>query len=301
MNEYCNSICLLKPACHAAKQIIFLEKSVGVKFIRMALVLVLCSIITAGCQFEQNSAGYGVFIGLDSDNIEILYGYETVVIDAAYYSESEIGILHQKGVKIYSYLNIGTVETFRESYADYQHCTLSAYEDWPGEYWMDVSRPEWQEHIAEEANALAKKGVDGFFLDNLDVYYEYPKPEIFEGLVAIIGELEKLQKDIVINGGDVFVTKAILEKEDPLIKISGVNQECVFTNIDFEEDTLVAQDAVTSQYYRNYLEECSKANLVVYITEYMDDDNEPLRKAIEQYCGEHHFAYFISSSKLLVG
>lgn len=271
------------------------------KYIRASIALVLCSLILCGCQFEQSHAAYGVFIGVNPENMDALYGYDIVVIDAAYYTKADIDTLHQNGCTVYSYLNIGTIETFRESYADYQQYALKPYEDWPDEYWMDVSQVEWQEHIAGLAGSLAQKGVDGFFLDNTDVYYEYPHPEIFDGLVSIINALAQYQKDVIVNGGDFFVTKAFLEPETPLIQISGVNQECVFTNINFEENTLVEQDADTSQYYRTYLEECGEAKLAVYITEYLDNGNETLTNTIENYSSEHNFIFYISSSKALEG
>lgn len=273
------------------------------KTIRAIIWVAICGILFSGCQGGQAGAGYGygVFIGVNPDNMEILYEYTTVVIDAAYYTKADIQALHQKGVEVYSYLNIGTIETFREDYASYRHCVLGPYEDWPGEYWVDVSQQAWQSYIAAAARALAEKEVDGFFLDNTDVYYEYHTPEILGGLVAIINGLQQHQKAVVVNGGDVFVTEAVLKPESPLVHISGVNQECVFTNIDFEQDTLVEQEAETSQYYQSYLEQCSAANLTVYLTEYINGNNKALTKTIESYCQKHRFIYFIASSKALEG
>ncbi|MGL6202018.1 MAG: endo alpha-1,4 polygalactosaminidase [Lachnospiraceae bacterium] len=68
---------------------------------------------------------------------------------------------------------------------------MGEYEDWPGEYWVNVSEPEWKDHIIEEAGLLTEKGVDGFFLDNTDVYDQYHDTEIFQGLIAIVKGLEQ--------------------------------------------------------------------------------------------------------------
>ena len=95
--------------------------------------------------------------------IDFLYfaGYDIIVIDAAYYSKADIDKLHQQGVLVYSYLNIGSLVDFRDFFLDYKHLTLGKYENWQGEYWVDVSETEWQDHILEQAGLLVKKDVDG--------------------------------------------------------------------------------------------------------------------------------------------
>lgn len=254
----------------------------------------------SGCDNQyggtNKNAEYGVFIGLNPEDAETLLDYNLVVIDAEYYSQEEIEILHNNGIKVYSYLNVGSIETFRDYYVTYKHLILGEYEDWTGEYWVNVSEPEWKDHIIEEAGLLTEKGVDGFFLDNTDVYDQYHSTEIFQGLIAIVNELERYQKDILVNGGDIFVTESILNAETPLIKITGVNQECVFTSIDFDNNKLTSQNPDTSQYYQSYLEQCSKAGLSVYLTEYAENSKEDLWKSIDEYCDKHQYTYFISPS-----
>jgi endo-alpha-1,4-polygalactosaminidase (GH114 family) len=159
-----------------------------------------------------------------------------------------------------------------------------------------VSRPEWQKHINEEAGLLAEKGVDGFFLDNTDVYYLYPSADIFRGLVEIVDEIGQYKKDILINGGDVFVAEAILDAPTPLIQITGVNQECVFTGIDFDNNTTTSQSPEVSEYYQAYLERCKEAGLSVYLTEYGEDTESGSWEMLDEYCGKHQFTYFVSKS-----
>lgn len=255
------------------------------------------------CARKNSSAetNYGVFLGVNPEQIELLKGYDTVVIDAAYFTKEEIETIRQNGAnKIYSYLNIGSIETFRDGYDTVSDCILSEYENWPGEFWVDVSRPEWQTFIEQSAKALAGKGVDGYFLDNADVYYLYPTQEIFDGLVSIIAMLNTLNKDILINGGDVFVSEAVLNADSPQIQVTGVNQECVFTNIDFENNTLVLQDAETSKYYQDYLAACKAKGLEVYLLEYAKD-GAAVEETIQDYCNKEGFGYYRSSSIELVG
>lgn len=248
-----------------------------------------------GCSGKETTA-YGVFIGLSPEHTERLANYTMVVIDAEYYTKEEISQLKKNGVTIYSYLNIGSVETFREVFHSLQACRLGAYEDWPEEYWIDVACADWQAYITAAADALVSKGIDGFFLDNADVYYYYPDPEIFDGLVTIIQSIQIHQKPILLNGADTFVTEAVLEPETPLISIAGINQECVFTDIDFQQNLLIHQDADTTSYYHDYLMRCASAGLSVYLTEYAALDSEAIEDTLKKYCSKNGFHYYVSPS-----
>lgn len=263
-------------------------------------VLAFCCLACSHLSTMQQT-DYGVFLGVNPEQIELLKGYDTVVIDAAYFTKEEVETIRQNGAKkVYTYLNIGSVETFREGYDSVSDCILSEYENWPGEFWVDVSRPEWQTYIEQSAKELAGKDVDGFFLDNSDVYYLYPTQKIFDGLVSIIKILNTLIKDILINGGDVFVSAAILNQDSPRIHIIGVNQECVFTNIDFANNALILQDADTSRYYQDYLAACKEKGLEVYLLEYAKDSDR-IEETIQAYCSQQGFRYYRSPSVDLVG
>jgi len=265
----------------------------------IGVLLLFLTLISSGCGKSPESEAeviptqYGVFIGATYEELNISL-YNMIVIDAAYYSKEEIAALHQNGVIVYSYLNVGSIEDFRDFYLEYQHFILGEYEDWPGEYWIDVSEEEWQNHIYEFAGELVEKGIDGFFIDNTDVYYHYHNEDIFLGLITILNRLSEYEKEILINGGDVFVSEVILEAAEPLIQISGVNQECVFTRIDFENSELVAQSKEDTNYYQEYLEKCKNKNLKVYLLEYTSE--EILIRNIDEYCRARGFEYYISSS-----
>lgn len=46
---------------------------------------------------------------------------------------------------------------------------------------MDVSNKKWQPFCISHAVKLKAKGVDGFFVDNCDVYYQYPNDAVICG------------------------------------------------------------------------------------------------------------------------
>jgi hypothetical protein len=62
---------------------------------------------------QKEKKDYGVFLSIDSSQIKKLYGYRLVVIDAQYFSAKDIRTLHKKGVKVYTYLNVGSISRRR--------------------------------------------------------------------------------------------------------------------------------------------------------------------------------------------
>ena len=242
--------------------------------------------------FEKND--YGVFLNADASSLEQLERYNLIVIDAQYFNKSDIELLHQNGTRVYTYLNIGSIENFREYYTAYEKLTIGRYENWDEEKWVDVSDPDWQKFIEQLSQELFEKGVDGFFIDNCDVYYYAPRESIFEGLTAILQNIMTFDKAVIINGGDTYVT----EYRDHYGTIdhimTGVNQESVWNAIDFDKGTFYEQTKETRDYYCKYLEACQADGMDVYLLEYTTD--KKLIHKIKRYCNEHDFHFYISNS-----
>lgn len=76
---------------------------------------------------------YGVFLNLNKRNIQKLYRYKAVVIDAQFFSKKEIHKLKNHKIKVYSYINIGSLENFRPYYNEFKHLALGHYENWDEE------------------------------------------------------------------------------------------------------------------------------------------------------------------------
>lgn len=254
-------------------------------------MVLLCSLCCTAC--AQKDA-YGVFIGLDAQQTDKLYAYDTVVLDAQYYDAEDIAQLHAEGVTVYTYLNIGSLENFRTYYTQFQDLQLGAYANWEEEQWIDVSSPRWQSFVHEEARGLLEKGVDGFFIDNCDVYYEYETSDIFDGLTAILQDIMSLDAPVIINGGDAYVSAYRLRYGSAGDVMTGVNQESVFSAIDFENRTFSAKDEEESRYFQDYVEACAADGMQVYLLEYTTDAQ--LARRIAEYCDQHGFSYYISDS-----
>ena len=237
---------------------------------------------------------YGVFIGIGRKDIKKLKDYQTVVIDAEHFTKADITKLKKAGKTVYTYLSIGSLEDYRSYYKAYKHLAISKYDGWEGEEWVDVSAKAWQKLVLKRAKEFKKKGVDGFFLDNADVYYEYKEPRIYKGLVKILTDIRKLNTKVIINGGDVFVSKYLKENKGLKKIADGVNQEGVFTTL--LEDKKKGEEI--TNYYLKYLKKLSKKGIHIYLIEYIVEDNKDdgLEDKIANYCKKRGWDYYISEN-----
>ncbi len=216
-----------------------------------------------------------------------------LIIDADFGSKEDIAKLHENGNKrVLVYINAGTLDTNFVTDNRFDDLKFDKYEDWPDEYWVDLRDDRWKEFIYEQALEVADLGADGFFVDNLDVYGNYPKDGMFEAILEILGKLASIKRDIVINGGDEFVTKAmelnLLDKE-----VFSVNQETVFTHINFEDRTCSFGLNKDSEYYIEYLNKCKRYGIPVYLLEYGRPEIAEL-KEIRDFCKKNVCTYWVS-------
>ena len=242
---------------------------------------------------------YGVFLGI-TENLAQFKDYETVVIDAQYYPADEIDAFRSEGHKIYTYLNIGSLEDFRDYYDEYKDLSLGEYEHWEEEVWVDVSRQKWQDLVLKTlVPALLEKNVDGFFVDNCDVYYEFPEQKIFDGLGVIMQALVATGKEVIINSGDCFMDAWCEQGGTWDQVITGINQESVFSSILWDEDAFGRQEEEDHEYFVSYITRYGEMGARIFLLEYTLD--EELVREIDRFCREHGFIYFVSHTLGLVG
>lgn len=263
-------------------------------------LLILSLILTASFGFslsKSSNIDYGVFLGAKRSKLLKLKGYNTLVLDAETLSKDDMNKIKSQNKEIYSYLNVGSIEDFRNYYDEMKDLTLGDYENWPEEKWVDVSKIKWQDFVVEKlAFNLAKKGIDGFFIDNLDVYYKYESEETYEGIINILKRLfEKYKLKILINGGDTFIYEAIKNKDLKKLGITGVNQETVFSKIDFKNNKFLPRTKKDRKYYKDYIKTVKKNNLEVFILEYVKNDKSLVKK-IYKFANKNGYRVYISKT-----
>jgi cysteinyl-tRNA synthetase, unknown class len=115
----------------------------------------------------------------------IAAAFRIINIDAdpgvAAWTPAQITVLKAEGRnRVLSYLNVGSCEAFRQYFSQaprgFVPCKQNTraqrgrYSGYPDEIWMDVSDPDYGKLIVEHvAPRLAAVGVDGFYLDNLEI------------------------------------------------------------------------------------------------------------------------------------
>ena len=261
-------------------------------FIKVLSLILIFS--TVACSTRTKSE-YGVYISDTYDELPANVSCDTLAIDAQYYNAKEILKLKESNGTVLSYLNIGSIETFRDYFKDYESLILGKYENWEEEYWINVADKAWQNFIVNDlASALIDKGVDGFFIDNTDVYYNYPSQEIYDGITKILTSLKAKDMLVYINGGDTYVTKYLKENGNLDVVLDGVNQESVFTTIDWDNNTFNENNEETKEYYLEYLSSVASDGKQVFILEYTDDLE--LTQKIKSKGAELGYKIYVSDS-----
>ena len=265
----------------------------NIKYSVAAVVLAICFLCSCGSNFEPNH-DYGVFLGLEG-HTDKLAEYNTVVIDAQYYSEIEIQEIKNAGTIVYSYINVGSLENFRDYYDEYKDLSIGVYEHWEDECWIDVSDERWQEFIVGRLMPeLLDKGIDGFFVDNCDVYYVNSTEETLEGLSNIMRALMDTGKDVVINSGNDFLDAYCAGYGNWDDVITGINQESVFSKIIWDDNKFGTADQEDREFFTDYIERYAAKGADIYLLEYTKDKR--LIAEIDEYCKNKGFKYYVSDS-----
>ncbi len=265
----------------------------GKRIIPFILSMLFLGLSACGSDDDFNT--YGVYLSSDYESLPKDLRCQTLVIDAQYYSREEIKELHENNKVIYSYLNVGAIEDFRDYYLEYRDLAIGEYEHWPEEQFIDVSDEDWQDFLIQTlAVQLTQKGIDGFFIDNLDVYDLFHTEEIYAGITTILEGLNQYGLDIIVNGGDVYVKKYLEENEELKDLIDGINQETVFSSINWDEETLGRSTSDDQEYYMEYLEIAKAKGAKVFVIEYTED--EKFAKEIRKKCLTLDYEVYVSDS-----
>lgn len=273
------------------------------KLINIILIFI-CSFILFSCNkksndnepFEILDYEYGVFLGASNDDIDYMKQFHIIVIDAQYYTNSEIEELKGNDNIVYSYINVGALEDFRDYYDDYKNLKIKNYEDWPEEIWIDCGNEKWQNFIINElSESILSKGVDGLFVDNIDVYYFGDETkELYDGITLILEALKK-KTYVFINSGDTYIYKYLENNNNLDLIIDGVNQETVLTRINFnKKDTFYRSKEEDFKYFSKYCSVIKSYNKDVYLLEY--SKKMEIVRDVDSFAKEKGYKYYVSKT-----
>lgn len=159
---------------------------------------------------------------------------------------------------------------------------------------MDAADTDWQKLMGQLALKLNEKGVDGFLLIIAMYIIIFHERVFLKGLTVILQNIMTFGKEVIINGGDAYVTE-YKERYGTLDDImTGINQETVWSGIDFNKGTFIEQKKEERDYFCQYLEACKAEGMEVYLLEYTTD--RKLIRKIEKYCKKQGFHLYISDT-----
>ena len=190
----------------------------------------------------------------------------------------------------------------------FHHIRLAKYSGWDGEYWINPTAKEWQEHCISLAKQIKATGAIGLYLDNTDIYYmcqqgfkeektkmlrSAPSVQaVYNALSSTILKISALGLIVMPNGGDTFLRKFMVAHPNV---IKTINQEGVF----YSELNKKNKSADT-KYYKDWCKWAQKRiSGKVRIIEYTTSKIEQAK--IKVYCLAHGWDVYFSKHKELRG
>ncbi len=158
----------------------------------------------------DKSETFAFALGVDLDDPETagaLGRFDLVVVDGTDASDELVDQLHEDGAVVLGYISVGTIEEERPWSAAAEPFRLEFWAEWD-EWYADVADPRFRALVVEEiAPPVLDLGVDGLFLDNVDMVSTHPEQtEGMEELVAALDELVDERNALLFaqNGDDVI-------------------------------------------------------------------------------------------------
>ena len=132
-----------------------------------------------------------------------------IAIEPEDYTAAEVAALKQHA-KVLAYLSVGSVSDERPYYKELKPYTLRKLDDWPYERYLDLRQPAVRYWLQKRARDLKRRGFDGFWLDNLDVYEEYRSTDMFNAMTLTLHAIKALGGYVMVNGGMIYLTDMMI-------------------------------------------------------------------------------------------
>ena len=271
-------------------------------FLFTLTALLLCGCKPRGVpEPERHYDDYGAFLGRSDNDVTSFSNYSYISCELDEFGDSNITRLNSKGVHFLAYLNVGSLETYRDYYEDYESFTFKDYENWPDERWIDVSNASWQNFVVNTlAQGFKDRQAFGVYLDNVDVYSIAKEDGLnydafATGLKNIIKGISDLGLFVMINGGCEFLEDMNNQNDSIFYSIWAYHQEEVFSLItDYEHDGFGTQNEEDSRYYQEITAMMKSKEIEVFLLEYTTDTQ--LIDCIKSHCDALGYHYYISNN-----
>lgn len=237
---------------------------------------------------------YKVYLSTKLNPAKLKKGSGVIALEPDDYKDADIKAIRAKGYKVLAYLSIGTIEKERSWFKTYSKYKLKRLSDWPNEYYMDMTKTPWQKFLVSRATALQKRGFDGVWCDNLDVYSEYKSGKEFTACYGLLQKIKKLGGYVMVNGGSEFLDDAFDRCAELKYIVNGYTQEEVFSRItDYDgKGKFGKQKADDKKFYQGLIKKLEKKKVDCYLLEYTRD--KELKDKIKEWCKKQKVDYYIS-------
>ena len=270
------------------------------------LILLITAATLPGCKSrtkpveEWKGNDYGAFLGRSDNDVTDFNKYRYLSCELDEFTHTNIDRLSHKGVQFFAYLNVGSLENYRDYYDDYESFTFKDYDNWPDERWIDVRETSWQDKMVELAQGFQSEGAFGVYMDNVDVY-SIAKEDHMDytafgsALKSIISRVSALGLKVMVNGGAEYFDDMNDKGDNVFNSVWAYHQEEVFSLIeDYDENVFVTQNIEDRTYYQEIATMMKSKGSEVFFLEYTTDDS--LKETIKNYCNEKEYHYYISST-----
>lgn len=240
-------------------------------------------------------------MGRSGDNVSGLNEYQNISIEINEFSSQSIQDLKENQTNIFAYLNVGSLENYRDYYEEFKHLTFLDYDNWPDERWINVTDQSWQDFVVDTlAKNIKDTGAYGVYMDNVDVYSVFVEQGLdssacFSALTNIIKKVSELGLKVMLNGGAEFIDDALDKSDSVFDSVYAYHQEEVFSLIeDYEKNFFGKQTKEDREYYQEISSKMKAKNKQVFYLEYSNDNS--LISSIDEYCSNNSYFYYVSSS-----
>ena len=270
------------------------------------ITLLLIPFLISGCKNKEQTpevvsfADYGAFLGRSGNDISNFKGYKYLSLELDEFTHTNIQRIIDRGQNIFAYLNIGSLENYREYYDEYESFTFKDYDNWPDERWIDVRNSSWQDLMVNTATRFKSEGVFGVYLDNVDVYTIAKEEglnysEFGSAIKAMISRINETGLKVMINGGAEYLDDMADQDDNVFESIWAYHQEEVFSLItDYDLRTFGEQEKEDQEYYQEISKMMKDKGKEVFFLEYTTDNS--LKDTIKSYCDSKEYHYYISST-----